>query len=239
VPVIASLNGTSAETWHRFSQQMEQAGADALELNMYEVITDPTQAGAAIERGLAQVVAELKRAVKIPIAVKLSPFFTAFGNVARELDRAGADGLVLFNRFYQPNFDIQQLAVVPHLELSTGSELLLRLQWAAILHGRIRASIAICGGVAHPNDAIKAVLAGADAVQMVSAILRHGPAHLRTMRDGLVRWLDGHGYSTLREARGRLSLSNCPDPTAFERAHYIRMLSSWTRSSLNAALAAG
>jgi dihydroorotate dehydrogenase (fumarate) len=228
VPVIGSLNGTNAETWLQFSQQMEDAGADAIELNIYEVITDPKQPGAAIEEGLVRAVAELKRALKIPIAIKLSPFFTAFGNLAHRLDQAGADGLVLFNRFYQSDFDIDALAVVPHLELSTRSELLLRLQWAAILHGRIRASLAIGGGVVHPDDAIKAVLAGADVVQMVSAILEHGASYLGTMRDGLIRWMDARGYARLSEVRGRLSLSNCPDPTAFERANYIRTLSSWT-----------
>jgi dihydroorotate dehydrogenase (fumarate) len=231
VPVIGSLNGTNAETWLQFSRQMEEAGADALELNIYEVITDPKQAGTAIEQDLVHVVAELKRGLKIPIAVKLSPFFTAFGNVAHRLDQAGADGLVLFNRFYQPDFDIDELAVVPHIELSTRSELLLRLQWAAILRGRIGASLAISGGVVHPDDAIKAVLAGADVVQMVSAILDHGASYIGTMRDGLIRWMDARGYAMLSEARGRLSLSNCPDPAAFERANYIRTLSSWTRSS--------
>jgi dihydroorotate dehydrogenase (fumarate) len=239
VPVIGSLNGTNAETWLQFSQQMEEAGADAIELNMYEVITNPKQPGTAVERDLVHVVAELKRALKIPIAVKLSPFFTAFGHLAQRLDRAGADGLVLFNRFYQPDFDIDELAVVPHLELSTRSELLLRLQWAAILHGRIGASLAVSGGVAHPDDAIKAVLAGADVVQMVSAILRHGASYIGTMRGGLVRWMDAHGYPTLSEVRGRLSLSNCPDPAAFERANYIRTLSSWTRNRSTTALTAG
>jgi dihydroorotate dehydrogenase (fumarate) len=229
VPVIGSLNGTNAETWLQFSRQMQEAGADALELNIYQLITDPKQAGAAIERELVHVVAELKRALKIPIAVKLSPFFTAFGNLAHRLDRAGVDGLVLFNRFYQPDFDIDALAVVPHLELSTRSELLLRLQWAAILHGRIGTSLAICGGVVHPDDAIKAVLAGADVVQMVSAILDHGVSYLGTMRDALIRWMDTRGHATLSEMRGRLSLANCPDPAAFERANYIRTLSSWTR----------
>jgi len=229
VPVIGSLNGTNAETWLQFSRQMEEAGADALELNIYEVITDPKQAGTAIEQDLVDVVAELKGALKIPVAVKLPPFFTAFGNVAHRLDQAGADGLVLFNRFYQPDFDIDELAVVPQIQLSTRSELQLRLQWAAILHGRISASLAICGGVVHPDDAIKAVLAGADVVQMVSAVLELGASCIGTMRDGLVQWMDAHGYASLREMRGRLSLSNCPDPAAFERANYIRALSSWTR----------
>ena len=227
VPVVASLNGTSAETWLTFAHQMEQAGADALELNMYEVVTDPKQSGAEIEHGLTQVVRELKRALKIPVAMKLSPFFTAFGHVANELDRAGADGLVLFNRFYQPDFDVHTLTVTPHIELSSSSELSLRLRWLAILHGRVRPSLAVCGGVAHPNDGIKALLAGAHAVQMVSAILRHGPAYLAVMRDGLARWMESHGFAKLDEVRGRLSLSNSPDPSAFERANYIRTLSSW------------
>ena len=229
LPVIGSLNGTNAENWLQFSRQMEEAGADALELNIYEVITDPKQAGTAIEHELVRVVAELKRALKLPIAIKLSPFFTAFGNLAHRLDQAGADGLVLFNRFYQPDFDIDELAVVPQIALSTRSELLLRLQWAAILHRRIGASLAICGGVVHPDDAIKALLAGADVVQMVSAILDHGASYIVVMRDGLNRWMDTHGYAMLSEVRGRLSLANCPDATAFERANYIRTLSSWTR----------
>jgi dihydroorotate dehydrogenase (fumarate) len=151
--------------------------------------------------------------------VKLSPFFTAFGHVAQELDRAGADGLILFNRFYQPDFDVQKLTVTPHVELSTSSELLLRLRWLAILHGRVRSSLAVCGGVAHPNDGIKAVLAGAHAVQMVSAILRHGPAYLAVMRDGLARWMESHEFRKLDDVRGRLSLANNPDPSAFERAN--------------------
>jgi dihydroorotate dehydrogenase (fumarate) len=230
LPVVASLNGTTAEAWLTFAQQMQQAGADALELNMYDVVTDPKQSGASIERGLSQAVQELKQTLKIPIAVKLSPFFTAFGHVAQELDRAGADGLVLFNRFYQSDFDIQALTVTPHVELSTSSELLLRLRWLAILHGRVRLSLAVCGGVAQPNDGIKAILAGAHAVQMVSAVLRHGPAYLAVMRDGLARWMDSHGFRKLDDVRGRLSLANSPDPSAFERANYIRTLGSWSAS---------
>ncbi len=227
VPVVASLNGTSPETWLTFAQQMEQAGADALELNMYEVVTDPGESGTAVERDLIRVVRELKRALKIPIAVKLSPFFTAFGAVAQELDRAGADGLVLFNRFYQPDFDIRQLRVIPRVELSTSAELLLRLRWIAILHGRVRASLAATGGVAVPSDGVKTLLAGAHAVQMVSAILRHGPAYFGVMRDGLARWMESHNIARLDDVRGRLSLARSPDPGAFERAHYLRTLGSW------------
>jgi dihydroorotate dehydrogenase (fumarate) len=228
VPVVGSLNGTSAETWLTYARLIQDAGADALELNMYDVVTDPKQSGAAIEHVLAQVVGELKRELTIPVAVKLSPFFTALGNVAQELARAGADGLVLFNRFYQPDFDIRELTVTPRVDLSTSSELLLRLRWVALLHGRVHSSLAVTGGVATPADGIKALLAGAHAVQIVSAILRHGPAYFAVMRDGLVRWMESHGFATLGDVRGRLSLSSSPDPSAFERAHYIRTLSSWT-----------
>ena len=226
VPVMGSLNGTSAETWLTFAQQIQQAGADALELNMYEVVTDPKQAGTAIEHDLTQVVQELKRELKIPVAVKLSPFFTAFGQVAHDLDRAGADGLVLFNRFYQPDFDVHELTVTPHIELSTSSELLLRLRWIAALHGRVRPSLAVTGGVANPTDGIKAILAGAHAVQIVSATLRHGPAYFGVMRDGLLRWMESREFTSMEQARGRLSLLNNPDPDAFERANYIRTLVS-------------
>ena len=171
IPVIGSLNGTSPTAWLKFAQLIEQAGADAIELNMYEVVTEPDQSALVVENGLRQVVRDVKHELKIPVAVKLSPFFTAFGHVAREFDRAGADGLVLFNRFLQPDIDVQHLAVSPHLELSNSAELLLRLRWLAILHGRLRCSLAVTGGVATPNDGIKAILAGAHAVQMVSAIL--------------------------------------------------------------------
>jgi dihydroorotate dehydrogenase (fumarate) len=227
IPVIASLNGTSAESWLKFARQLEQAGADALELNMYDIASDPHQVAAVVEHALKNIVFELKRALKIPIAVKLLPFFTAFSNVAHELDHAGADGLVLFNRFYQPDIDIHALTVTPRLGLSTSSALLLRLRWVALLHGRVRASLAVTGGVAHPNDGIKAILAGANAVQMVSAIVRHGPAYLTVMRDGLLRWMEFHHFATVDDVRGRLSLAKSPDPSAFERGSYIRVLSSW------------
>jgi dihydroorotate dehydrogenase (fumarate) len=196
-------------------------------LNLYEVITDLDMSSAGIEHQLSRVVAELKRLISIPMAVKLSPFFAAFGNVARQLDRAGADALVLFNRFYQPDIDIDELKAVPHVELSTSAELLLRLRWTAILHGRVRASLVITGGVATPEDGIKAVLAGADAVQMVAAILRNGPTYFAPMRQGLEQWMERHGVARLEEVKGKVSLKQAPDPGAFERAHYIRTLQSW------------
>src|SRR6202049_4439446 len=193
IPVIASLNGTSAESWLRFAHIIEQAGADALELNLYEVVTDLDTSTAAVEHKLFDVTTELKRVLGIPIAVKVSPFFAACGHIARQLDRAGADGLVLFNRFYQPDIDIRTLTVSPHVELSTSAELLLRLRWLAILHGRVRPSRGVAG-------------AGAAVVQLWSALLRHAPAYLSTMRQGLERWMEWQQLETLADVRGRPSL---------------------------------
>ena len=227
IPVIASLNGRTPESWLKFARVIEQAGADALELNMYDVPADLSVPGSAIEDRLVSVVTHVKRLLKIPVAVKLSPFFTAFGNVAEQLDAAGADGLVLFNRFYQPDIDIRTMAVTPQAELSTSADLTLRLRWAAILHGRIRSSIAITGGVATPDDGIKALLAGADVVQMVSALLRHGPSHVASMRQGLERWIAWHDMSRVDDIRGLVSLRATEDRSSFERAHYIRTLHSW------------
>jgi dihydroorotate dehydrogenase (fumarate) len=224
VPVIASLNGRTAESWLKFARIIEQAGADAIELNMYDVSADFSISGAAIESRLVGVVGELKRLLRIPLAVKLSPFFTAFANTAHRLDDAGADGLVLFNRFYQPDVDITSLSVASRTELSTSAELLLRLRWVAILHGRVRSSLALTGGVASPEDGIKAVLAGADVVQMVSALLRHGADHIGVMRRGLETWMDEHHLPTLLDVRGAVSLKKTNDPSLFERAHYIRAL---------------
>jgi dihydroorotate dehydrogenase (fumarate) len=227
IPVIGSLNGTTAETWLRFAKLIEQAGADAIELNAYEVITDVDQTSLTVENDLNQIVDDLKRDLKIPIAVKLSPFFTAFGNVASRLDRAGTDGLVLFNRFLQSDIDIEHMAVWPRLALSDSSELLLRLRWLAILRGRVRCSLAVTGGVATPHDGIKALLAGADVVQMVSAILRQGPSYFRLMRNELIRWMESLELGRLDDIRGRLSLAKTEAPSAFERAQYIRTLSGW------------
>jgi dihydroorotate dehydrogenase (fumarate) len=229
IPVIGSLNGTTGESWLTYARTIQEAGADALELNLYEVVTDLDMSGAAIEHQLSRVLFDLKRLITIPIAVKLSPFFAAFGNVARQLDKAGADALVIFNRFYQPDIDIETKKAVAHVELSTSAELLLRLRWTAILHGRVRPNLVITGGVATPDDGIKAVLAGADAVQMVAAILRNGPGYFTTMRRGLEAWMDRHGLSTLGQAKGVVSLKQAADPGTFERAHYIRTLQSWPR----------
>jgi dihydroorotate dehydrogenase (fumarate) len=231
IPVIGSLNGRTAEGWLKFARVIEQAGADALELNMYQVSADLSASGSALEGELIDVVKNLKHLIRIPIAVKLSPFFTALANTAMRLDRAGADGLVLFNRFYQPDIDIRTIRVAPRVELSTSAELLLRLRWIAILHGRIRPSLALSGGAATPMDGVKSILAGADVVQIVSALLLHGPAYVALMRRGLEDWLDWHSMERLGDARGLLSLKTTRDPASFERAHYIRTLQSWESMS--------
>lgn len=229
IPVIGSLNGHTRQTWLTFARMIEQAGAAALEVNWYELSTDPRASGATIEDDLVSMVHDVKSMIKIPVAVKLAPFFTAFANVAKQLEEAGADGLVLFNRFYQPDIDVRTMQVVPRLELSTSAELLLRLRWIAILCGRVRASLALSGGVATPHDGIKAVLAGADVVQLVSALLHHGPAYVGVLRHALEQWLDWHNMGSLAEARGRLSHQRTQNPGVYERANYIRTLQTWTK----------
>ena len=229
IPIIGSLNGCSGEAWLRFARVIEQAGADAIELNIYDVVTDLHASGSVVEDRIVGIATDLKRVLRIPVSMKLSPYFTAFGNLAARLDAAGVDGLVLFNRFYQPDIDIKTSEPTPQVELSGSGELLLRLRWVAILHGRVRPSLAVTGGVATPNDGIKALLAGADAVQLVSSVLRHGPAHIAAMRDGLERWLEWNQMPTVDHMRGTASLPHTSDPAAFERAHYIRTLHSWTR----------
>jgi dihydroorotate dehydrogenase (fumarate) len=176
---------------------------------------------------LRNLVGELKRAVRLPLAVKLGPFYTAFGHLARQLDKAGANGLVIFNRFYQPDIDTRTIQVSPALELSHSPELLLRLRWLAILYQRIDASLAVSGGVETANDGIKALLAGADAVQVVSALLRHGPIYIKEMVEGLVQWMQWHRFASIDEVRGRLSLRRVDDPETHERGQYIRVLQSW------------
>jgi dihydroorotate dehydrogenase (fumarate) len=227
IPVIASMNGRTAESWLKFAHVIEQAGADALELNMYQLDAEPGVSGEAVESQLEAAIADLKPLLRIPVSMKLSPYFTALGNVVRRLERRGVDGVVLFNRFYQPDLDIDTMRVVPRVELSTSAELLLRLRWTAILFGRVRPSLAISGGVATPADGIKSILAGADVVQMVSALLRHGPEYVAIMRRELERWLETHHMTALGDARGAASLKATSDAASYERANYIRTLHSW------------
>jgi dihydroorotate dehydrogenase (fumarate) len=229
VPVIASLNGISGEGWTSYARQIEQAGADALELNMYVVAADPRESGAAIEQRLVAITRAVRAAVALPIAVKLSPYLSSLAHVAVTLDEAGANGLVLFNRFYQPDLDIERLDVVPTLRLSDPSELLLRLRWLAILSGRVRASLAATGGVHAVEDVVKAVMAGAHAVQLVSSLLTHGPERLAVLRRELETWMEEREYDSIRQMRGSLSLERCPDPLAFERGNYMRILQTWRR----------
>ncbi len=231
IPVIGSLNGTSQESWLKFARLIEAAGADALELNLYELFTEGRVPAAAIEDQLAGIVHEVKRIITIPVAVKVTPFFTSFAHFARRLDAAGADALVLFNRFYQNDLDITTMKVAPHVELSSSSELLLRLHWLAILHGRVRPALAVTGGVNTPEDSVKAILSGADAVQLVSALLRHGIRHVQTLREGLEQWMAQHEFGSLDEVRGRASFEAVSDPEALERANYIRTLQSWGEES--------
>ena len=227
VPVIASLNGTTRGGWLRYAKLMQEAGADALELNVYDLATDVETRGDAVEERMISVVKAVKKEVSIPVAVKLSPFYSSLANLAGQLDQAGVDGLVLFNRFYQPDINVEELEVERSLQLSTSSELPLRLRWLAILSGRVRPSLAVTGGVHTPADVIKAIMAGAHAVQLVSALLQRGPEYLRVLRGEMARFLEEHDYESLDQMRGSMDLLACPDPKAYERANYMHILQSW------------
>lgn len=226
VPVIGSLNGTTEGGWLRYAQMIEQAGADGLELNLYELALDLGETGAEVERRGLEVVRAVKGSVKIPVAVKLSPFYSSIGNFARRLDEVGADALVIFNRFYQPDIDVEQQELL-RVNLSSPTELLLRVRWIGALSGRIRASLAATGGVHTASDVVKAVMAGAHVTQMVSALLHHGPGYLRQVKDDLARWLEEHEFESLRQMQGSMNLLRCRDPGAYQRANYIRLLQSW------------
>jgi dihydroorotate dehydrogenase (fumarate) len=226
IPVVASLNGVSRGGWVRYGSRLEQAGADALELNLYYVSSRPGLSGQEVEWHYLEVVRAVRQAIAIPLAVKLSPYFSALANLAGQLVEGGANGLVLFNRFYQPDLDIEAMAVLPALELSSSVELGLPLRWIAILHRRHRVSLAASTGVHSATDVLKVLLAGADVAMMTSALLGNGPDHLRPVEVQVRDWMDGHGYQTLDQLRGRLSQRSIPDPAAFERANYIQTLAS-------------
>jgi dihydroorotate dehydrogenase (fumarate) len=227
VPVIASLNGVTASGWLDFAKQIQQAGADALELNLYYLAGNPLETADMVEKRLLEIVRTVKSSVTLPLAVKLSPFFTSLAHFAKVLEGAGADAVVLFNRFYQPDLDIEALEVEPSLNLSSPSTLRLRLRWLGMLYSQIGIPMAVSGGVHDGQGAIKATLAGATAIQMVSALLMHGPEHLKTTRLDMVRWMEEHEYESLDQMRGSLSLTKCPNPQAFERANYMRVLAGW------------
>jgi dihydroorotate dehydrogenase (fumarate) len=229
VPVIGSLNGVTNEGWLEYARLIDQAGADALELNVYRVTTDASDSAEALERRTVDMLRSVKAKTELPVALKLSPFFTALPNFAARLVEAGADGLVLFNRFYQPDIDVEDLAVDHRLELSSSSELLLRLRWVAILSAQLDTSFAVTGGVHSALDAVKAVMVGADGVQLVSEILKHGPDRFRELRARMGEWLEAHEYHSLAQMHDSMNLANCPDPGVYERANYMRVLNSWRR----------
>ena len=227
IPIVASLNGVTQGGWLDNAKLLEQAGADAIELHIYALPTDAELSGQALEQRTVDMVATVKRAVRIPIAVKLSPFYTSLLNLANQLDRAGAAGLVLFNRFYHPDIDIEALEIISRLSLSNSSDLPLRLRWLALLSGRVQASLAVTGGVHTVFDVVKAVMCGAQGVQMVSALLRRGPGHIAVLRHELTAWLEEHEYESLQQMQGSMSFLKCPDPSPFNRASYMKVLQTW------------
>ena len=227
IPIIASLNGVSTGGWVNYARDIEQAGADALELNIYYLPTDPSLSGAEVEQIYVDVLRDVKEAINIPVAMKLSPYFSSLANVAKRLDAAGASGLALFNRFYQPDLDIENLEVVPHLLLSTSSELRLPLRWIAILYGRIEADLALTTGIHTAEDVLKGLMAGASVTMMASELLRNGIGRLREVLIDVERWLIEYEYESVNQMQGSLSQINCAEPAAFERANYMRVLSSF------------
>jgi len=231
IPVIASLNGTSPGGWMDYPPLMEKMGADAIEVNLYALALDPEVTGLALEEASLQAVREVRRSVRIPVAVKLSPFYSSLANFAQRLDGVGVDGLVMFNRFYQPDIDLENLQVKETLQLSSPSELRLRLRWVAALAGKVKASLAVTGGVHSGADVLKSVMAGADAVQMVSALLRHGPVRLKGLRAEVEHWMEQNEWASLKQMKGNMSLARCPDPEVYERANYMLILQSWRGES--------
>src|SRR5713101_492695 len=229
MPVIGSLNGISSGGWVEYAQRIEQAGADALELNIYYLPTDPNLSGAELEEEYVKLVRDVRATVKIPTALKHSPFFTSLPHVAKRFVEAGANGLVLFNRFYQPDFDLEELEVIPNLELSTSHELRLPLRWIAILYGRIAADFALTSGVHTAQDVLKAMMAGANVAMMTSTLLAHGIGRLMHILNDLQEWMEEHEYESIRQMRGSMSQQAIADPAAFERANYMKALSSFDR----------
>ncbi len=229
IPIIASLNGTTTGGWIHYAKEMQQAGADALELNIYHLPVDPNVSGADVEQGYIDLVQAVKKEVTIPVSIKLGPYFSSMSNMAKRLDAAGADGLVLFNRFYQPDYDLEALEVVPNLILSNSHELLLRLHWIAVIYGSVEADLALTGGVHSATDVVKAMMAGAKVAMMTSALLKRGITlpryHLH--RTTLV-WMGDHEYDSIKQMQGSMSRNAVPQPQAFERANYMKVLSSYT-----------
>jgi dihydroorotate dehydrogenase (fumarate) len=227
IPVIASLNGSSVGGWTQYAKQIQQAGADAVELNVYYIPTDMDLTGAEVEQTYIDILKAVKSEVSIPVTVKLSPFFSNFANMARRLDQAGANGLVLFNRFYQPDINLETLEIQPNLLLSTPMAMRVPLRWVALLFGKVKASLAATSGIHRATDVLKMMMAGADITQLCSVLLRHGPRQLQVIEKDIVAWLEEHEYQSITQLKGSLSQKNCADPSAFERAQYMRAISSY------------
>jgi dihydroorotate dehydrogenase (fumarate) len=227
IPVIASLNGSTNGGWLRYAKQMQEAGADALELNIYYIPVDPKVTGEQVEQKYIELVKAIKAEVRIPVAVKLGPYFSSMANVAQKLDAAGADALVLFNRFYQPDYDLESLEVVPNLILSNSHELLLRLHWIAVLYGSVKADLALTGGVHSATDVVKSMMAGAKVAMMTSALLKRGISFLDTISTELLIWMGEHEYDSIKQMQGSMSRNAVPQPGAFERANYMKVLNSY------------
>ncbi|MCS7250985.1 MAG: dihydroorotate dehydrogenase-like protein [Thermoflexus sp.] len=227
IPVIASLNGVTTGGWIRYARLMEEAGADALELNLYYLPTSSEETSQAVEEGYIRLVRDVTSSVRIPVALKLSPYFSSLPYMARRFEKAGAKALVLFNRFYQPDIDLETLEVVPNLVLSSSHELRERLRWAAILHPQVRLDLAITGGVHTAEDVLKAMMVGARVVTMASALLLHGPEYVQQLLEDIRRWMEEHEYSSIQQMQGSMSRQRVASPAAYERANYMRVLSSF------------
>jgi dihydroorotate dehydrogenase (fumarate) len=227
IPIIGSLNGVSAGGWLEYAKKIEQAGADGLELNVYYIPTDGRYSAEEIEAIYVEDLTRVKSAVKIPVAMKLSPYFSSMSNMARKLDGAGADALVLFNRFYQPDFDLEELSVVPTVNLSSSGEGRLPLRWIAILYGHLKASMAATTGVHNAQDALKMLMAGADVAMLCSALLEKGPDHIATVLADMQRWMEEKEYESVKQMKGSMSQRAVAEPAAFERANYMKALNSW------------
>ena len=228
IPVIASLNCTTLSGWLSYARRITDAGADALELNIYKIPTHTQISGSTIEKEYIDVVRRVRAATPIPLAVKLSPYFSNFANMADAFDALGVQGLVLFNRFYQPDIDIEKMEMTPNLNLSTPNDMRLPLHWIGILYGKIRANLAATSGVYQAYDVVKLITAGADVTMLCGALMRHGITHIQRIQMDLTAWLEAHGYDSLGKLKGTMSQNNCPDPSAFERAQYVRGLSTYT-----------
>lgn len=227
IPVVASLNGSSVGGWTEYAKGIQQAGADALELNIYYIPTDMNLSSAQIEQNYLEILDAVKSSVRIPVAVKLSPFFTNFANMAKRLDQQGANGLVLFNRFYQPDIDLESLEIRPNILLSTPMAMRVPLRWIAMLYGKIKANLAATSGIHRASDVLKMLMAGADVTMLCSALIRHGVRQVGVVERDMVAWMEEHEYESVTQLKGSLSQKNCADPSAFERAQYMKAISQF------------